>query len=107
MDLFLNYWYIVLFVIIVIISTVYGISTGNVKEWMRWMVLEAERVLGSGTGQAKLRWVYDKFVQQFPKLKVIIPFSVFSKWIDLALTWMDEQLNKNPKLREYISNEKV
>ena len=31
----------------------------NVKEWLKWAVVEAEKALGGGTGQLKLRWVYD------------------------------------------------
>ena len=34
----------------------------RVKEWLLWAVTEAEKELGSGTGQLKLRQVYDLFL---------------------------------------------
>lgn len=42
------------------------VQIDKVKEWLLWAVTEAEKELGSGTGQLKLRQVYDLFVQRFP-----------------------------------------
>lgn len=38
----------------------------NVKEWLLLAVTEAEKALGSGTGQLKLRQTYQMFVKTFP-----------------------------------------
>ncbi|MFR6482019.1 MAG: hypothetical protein ACLUPD_10785 [Anaerotignum faecicola] len=38
----------------------------KVKEWLLLAVTEAEKELGSGTGQLKLRYVYDLFLRRFP-----------------------------------------
>ena len=35
----------------------------KVKEWLLWAVVLAEKELGSGTGQLKLRYVYDLFLE--------------------------------------------
>ena len=49
----------------------------KVKEWLLWAVAEAEKELGSGTGQLKLRYVYDMFIVKFPSLAKIISFETF------------------------------
>ena len=43
--------------------------------------------------------VYDMFVEKFPAIASVLPFSIFSKWVDLALEWMREQLDKNENIR--------
>ena len=76
----------------------------NVKEWLKWAVSEAEKELGTGTGQLKLRKVYDLAVQQFPWIVSFVPFNTFSAWVDEALIWMDEQLSKNARISEYVGS---
>ena len=105
MDWFIQNWYYVVFVIVVVIGTVYGCMTGKAKEWLKYAVCIAEQELGSGTGQLKLHKVYDMFVEQFPAFATIVPFTIFSKWVDLALEWMREQLEKNESIKAVISNE--
>lgn len=95
-------WYNVLFVVLAIGVIVYGISVGKAKEWLKWAVCYAEQELGSGTGQLKLHLVYDMFVDRFPALASVLPFNIFSKWVDLALEWMREQLDKNENIRVMI-----
>lgn len=95
-------WYNILFVLLAVAVIVYGISFGKVKEWLKWAVMVAETELGSGTGQAKLHMVYDMFVEKFPAIASILPFSIFSKWVDLALEWMREQLEKNENIKAMI-----
>lgn len=74
----------------------------NLKEWLKWAVIEAERSLGSGTGQLKLRMVYDMAIKEFPWLAGMIKFDDFSAWVDEALEWMEQQLNENKKIKNYI-----
>ena len=75
----------------------------NLKEWLKWAVIEAEKKLGSGTGQLKLRMVYDMAVSKFPWLETFITFDQFSKWVDEALEWMDEQLSESKYTKQYVS----
>ena len=77
----------------------------KVIEWLKYAVTEAERELGSGTGQIKLRKVYDLFIAKYPKLSVIIPFSIFSHWVDLALDEMKAAFETNPALKKYVVGE--
>lgn len=92
-------WYYIVFVILAVCVVAYGISAGKVKEWLKWAVCYAEEQLGSGTGQLKLRMVYDMFVEKFPAIASVLPFSIFSGWVDLALEWMREQLKQNENIR--------
>lgn len=69
----------------------------NLKEWLKLAVTEAEAALGSGTGQLKLRDVYDMAVEKFPWVAEFITFETFSTWVDEALEWMNNQLESNEK----------
>ena len=72
-----------------------------VIEWLIYAVTEAEKQLGSGTGQLKLRLVYDWFCEKFPVAAAIVPFTVFSAWVDAALDTMKKMLS-NKNIAEYI-----
>lgn len=73
----------------------------NVKEWLLWAVTDAESFLGSGTGKLKLRYVYDKFCEKFPAVKYVLPFSVFSAWVDEALVLMRKEIEQNPNIAAF------
>lgn len=91
---------LVVFAIAVTIATI--MMKGGIKEWLKWAVTEAESYLGGGTGQLKLRYVYDLAVKQFPIIKYVLPFSVFEAWVDEALVWMRQQIDANAKIAEYV-----
>ena len=55
-------------------------------------VAEAERCLGSETGQMKLSVVYSTFVKTFPWLAIIISFALFADLVDEALENLSEIL---------------
>ena len=74
----------------------------NVKEWLLWAVTDAENFLGTGTGKLKLRYVYDKCVEKFPAVKYVLPFSVFSVWVDEALILMRKEIEKNPNIAAFV-----
>ena len=95
-------WYYIVFIILLILIAVYGCMTGKCKEWLKYAVCVAEAELGTGTGQLKLHKVYDMFVETFPVFAKIVPFSVFSSWVDQALEWMKEQLDKNVNFKAVI-----
>ena len=76
----------------------------NTKEWLLWAVTDAENFLGSGTGKLKLRYVYDKFCEKFPAVKYVLPFSVFSVWVDEALVLMRKEIEKNPNIAAFVEN---
>ena len=75
----------------------------KIKEWLIYAVTEAEKELGSGTGQLKLRWVYDAFTARFPMAACLVSYSTFSGWVDEALEAMKELLQNNPSISDYVN----
>lgn len=102
MEFLANNWIYILATIIFLLVCIYGIMSGKAKNWLMWAVSVAEQDLGTGTGQLKLHKVYDMFMERFPMFSKIVPFFVFSEWVDLALDWMREQLEKNPNIKSLI-----
>lgn len=80
-------------------------KTSKVKEWTRFAVMEAEKYMGSSTGQIKLRWVYNEFIKRFPLVSHLVSFQTFSRWVDEALDWMVEQMSENDAVKEYIERD--
>lgn len=76
----------------------------NIKEWLLYAVIEAEKQLGGGTGQIKLRQVYDMAIQRFKWLS-IVPFATFSDWVDEALEQMKKMLAENEKVKQLVEGE--
>lgn len=76
----------------------------KVKEWLIWACIEAERALRSGTGQLKLREVWNMFcaVPAFTWVARIISFEVFSGWVSEALAEVKQMLISNKALAEYV-----
>ena len=73
-----------------------------IKEWLLLAVIKAEKELGDGTGQIKLRYVYDMFLDKFRYISLFISFSQFSDLVDLALITMKDMITKNNQVKEYI-----
>lgn len=85
-----------------------GLPTENQKEkiknWLIWACIEAERELQSGTGQLKLRDVWNKFctIPVFTAVAKFITFDEFSLWVKDSLTKAKEMLVKNKALATYV-----
>lgn len=107
MDKYMMIFFALLFamIIIALIVAVKVFGEQKVKNWLVWAVGEAEKQFGGGTGQLKLRSVYNEFVKMFPKLSLIITFSRFSFLVDEALDILAEML-KNDKIANIISQAK-
>lgn len=93
--------------VVVIIVSAYIIINGkkSVKEWLLYAVSMAEKDLGSGTGKLKLKYVYDSFVVTYPIISKLIPFNVFSLWVDEALKTMREIIETNLDIKAYVEGE--
>ena len=76
----------------------------KIKEWLIWACIEAERELQSGTGQLKLRDVWNKFcaVPVFSAIAKFISFEIFSEWVRTALATAKEMLIMNESLAQYV-----
>lgn len=79
----------------------------KVKEWLLYACIMAEKKLGGGTGQVKLRYVYDLFVEKFSFLKLLVTFEQFSEMVDEALVKMREMLEKNPNVAMLVEDNKI
>ena len=77
-------------------------QVAKIKEWLLYAVLEAEAQFGSGTGQLKLRYVYDLFITRFPDLVKIVSFEMFSKWVDEVLKEMRHLIETNLDITYYV-----
>lgn len=74
----------------------------NIKQWLVFACLEAEKMLGGKTGQVKLRYVYDLFVSKYKFISCLIPFDTFSKWVDDSLIDMRNMISTNEAIRKII-----
>lgn len=79
----------------------------KIKEWLLYAVAEAERELGSGTGQLKLRKVYDMFVTKFPFLVKFISFEYFSNIVDEVLVKFKKMFETNNNVKQYVDSSAV
>ena len=109
MEFNIDYWVIAA---IIVIALVYKIVTfakspsqnqlAQVKEWLLYAVAQAEKKLGSGTGQLKLRYVYDLFILRFGNLAKMISFETFSTLVDEALYVFRDMLRDNEAVSKYV-----
>ena len=75
-----------------------------ITEWLLLAVIKAEKELGDGTGQVKLRFVYDLFIDKFRFASMFISFNQFSALVDSALIIMKEMISNNDQVKNYIDS---
>lgn len=90
----------VIFVGIIIYMILNKKST--IMAWLLDAVTEAEKELGEKTGQLKLHKVWAWFCEQFPIVAAVLPFPVFSAWVDVALDTMKKWIEENEHAKNYI-----
>ena len=76
-----------------------------INEWLLLAVVQAEKELGNGTGQIKLRFVYDMFIAKFKYASMMISFNQFSLMVDSALDKMRQMLSDNNNLKAYVDGQ--
>ncbi len=79
-----------------------AVQLEKVQSWLLLAVSEAERKLGGGTGELKLRLVYDEFLGKFPWLAKVVSFKRFEEMVKKALAEMEKMLAENKNAREYV-----
>lgn len=117
MEKIVNYWPLLIAFIAVLAVVIFAIykfikqpspeQLKKVREWLLYAVTAAQKEFGSGTGQIKLRYVYDKFLTKFPSLITIISFELFSNLVDEALIKFKEIFEINNKIQQYVKNESI
>ena len=110
-----EYWYLVVAIIAIISMasiTIYNWfklpdneQMEQVKQWLLYAVAKAEKELGSGTGQIKLRYVYNMFIAKFPAIALFLTFEEFSNLVDEALQELQELIDKNSSIEALIKGE--
>ena len=110
-----EYWYLVIAIIAIISMasiTIYNWfkmpdneQIEQVKQWLLYAVAKAEKELGSGTGQIKLRYVYNMFITKFPAIALFLTFEEFSNLVDEALQELQELIDKNSSIEALINGE--
>ena len=117
MEFLANNWYLILIAIAAVAVAIYLVfkffklpretQINKVKEWLLFAVTQAEKELGSGTGQLKLRYVYDKFVTKFPYLVQFISFEYFSELVDQVLIKFKDMFKNNNAIKQYVVSDET
>lgn len=104
MKFIIDNWSLIVTVIAVV---VYFILSGksSVKNYLLYAVTLAESELGSKTGRLKLAQVYNDFVKTYPLFSKIVPFVVFSAWVDAVLIEMRHLLETNENIKQIVEGE--
>lgn len=112
MNWIIDNWYIVIGILALLAAGGYliykflGLPTKEqvikIKALLLYWVTLAESELGSGTGQLKLRYVFDLFTDKFKFTAKLISFETFSLWVDEALVTMREMLEKNNNINTLV-----
>lgn len=100
----MNIQYIIVCVVAAVVGIFGGIYVNGFKNWLVWAVSEAEATFGSNTGKLKLRYAYELAIERFPVIAKLIPFSLFSKFVDSALDIMRDMIENNKSIAEAISD---
>jgi len=114
MEFITDNWYIILAAIAAVVVLVYLVvkffkfpraeQINKIKEWLLFAVTQAEKEFGSGTGQLKLRYVYDMFVAKFPFLVKFVSFEFFSNLVDDVLVKFKDMFKSNVAVQSYVNS---
>lgn len=115
MEWLINNWYVLVGLIVLVVAVIvmvvkfFNLPTDKqleaLREWLKYAVSVAENELGGGTGQLKLRMVYDMAIEKFPWVAKIYTFNDFSRDVDEALEWLKLQLENNKDIKTIVVGE--
>lgn len=97
--------HIVIGAILAVIVVAGGIYVNGFKNWLVWAVSEAESMFGSKTGKLKLRYAYELAIERFPVIAKMMPFAIFSKFVDGALKIMRDMIENNKSIADAITDQ--
>lgn len=103
LEFIVNNWYLFVIAFAIITCTVivmynfYKLPTNKklnkIRSWLQIAVRKAEKAIGSGNGDKKLRKVYKRFIVRFPFTAAIIDYELFKHLVDEALEKVDKMLS--------------
>lgn len=111
----LENWFVILGILAILVAAgiaVYkfaGLPTAEqilkIKKMLLYWVTLAEKELGSGTGELKLRYVYELFIAKFTFTAKLVSFESFSLWVDEALDEMKKLLESNTAINTFVTKD--
>ena len=112
-----TYWYLIVAAIAIIsvisikvyvfLKTPGKEQLNKIQEWLVWAVAQAEKELGSGTGQMKIKYVYNLFITKFPSIAIFVPYSLFSSMVEKALDEFKDLVSNNQRISEEFAVEEA
>lgn len=109
------FWYFIgLGIILIVILTVYirkflksptEQQIKMVKAALLTFVVQAEKIYKSGTGQLKLNYCYNLFIEKFPAIAPLVSYELFALWVDDALDQMKHLLETNLDIKAYVEGD--
>lgn len=112
-----TYWYLIVAAIAIIsvisikvyifLKTPGKDQLNKIQEWLVWAVAQAEKELGSGTGQMKIRYVYDLFITKFPAVAIFIKYDTFKEMVEKALDEFKDLIDNNRQISEQFAPAEV
>lgn len=110
------YWHWLDIVLLLVFNTFFGVllsyivsrPNGIVAKLVYGLVIEAEKDLGSKTGQLKKKQVISKVYRQLPVcIRFVVNEATVSRMIDEAVHFMKEALEQNNSTLSSLSEEKA
>lgn len=112
MQFIIENWFLIIAAIAILVAVIaivikfINLPTKNklncVKLWLLQAIASAERMYGTKSGEAKLSFVYDLFVEKFPTLARWVTYEDFKKMVEDALVEFKQILEKSSGLQEYV-----
>lgn len=95
----------IILVVLGLAIILYVMSLSSFKNWLVYAVSKAEKLFGSKTGKLKLRYVYYLAIEAYPLIVKLLPFSIFSIFVDSALKAMRIMIENNKEISDIIFKE--
>lgn len=104
----MDYLQIIIGIVILLFGAFIALQFKSFQQWLVYAVSEAEKYLGTGTGQLKLQYVYNLAVEsKFGFITKIITFKMFSKFVDAALVKMKDMIENSDAIAKFLKGVKV
>jgi len=104
----MNWKEIIICVVTLLLGGFIALQFKSFKQWLVYACSEAEEYFGSGSGQLKLRYVYNLAVEsKFGFIAKVITFNMFSNFVDGALVKMREMIENSPAIAKILTGTKI
>jgi len=108
LNFFINNWEALVIIAVILVGAIIGINLGfkkQIKAGILYLVTEAEKEYGSGTGELKYAavstWIYEKLPTL---LRLFISASMIDDLIEWGVAQMKEYLSENASAAAIVSS---